>query len=489
MKKVVILAFVVCCGSRSFSKDNVKLHGNFRHQLADTVEVSWSLPTAKYKPIVHKVRLKDGNFAMSLEVPSGYTVLRIINGDQETEIYVEPGADLTMSIDAANFDSTVHYEGRGKELANYSAKCVLEEHNIRSVDLRAQKLGNKPVPEYRAALKELLEKEAEYLRQNGGDLPGSFVDYIKKAQQYEVYYTMHMYPYRQEMYKKKKGDAGEASGDKYEVIFDIPADFNDKYINMGSYQSFLGNYFAMRISAENEKNHITTVSSDWTDSMYARSYRELPPLSAEYVTGNRISNSMQSTPVEEIEQRYKVYKAHFPHSKNLADLEEGIKLKKNIGPGMPIIDFNITTPEGAKMRLSDLKGKVVYIDFWSRSCAPCIAEMPDAKKVKEHFKDKPVAFVYVSLDDDATWRKAIKDFDISGVHTHLGNGRDAALTKLYKAESIPSYYLVDKTGRYARVDRVERPSSVEALIGQIEKLLVQEEAGLKGNSVIRTSEH
>ena len=466
MKKIIILTILIGCSGRSFSKDNVKIHGNISHQLADSIKISWSPPAARYQPIAYKAKLNKGDFAIAFNVPEGYTDLTIINGNEGTEILVQPGADLTLTINAANFDSTVHYEGHGKEIANYMAKCIVEKHSIGDVDLKAQKLSSKEIPEYRTGLKQLLESETGYLQTNGKDLPPDFIEYIKTAQQYEVWYTMHMYPWH-----RSKGGK-ETPKESYAVIDDIPEAFDDKYINMLSYRAFLNNFFGMRISAGNARNNTTLPDNSWSDSVYAMSYRGMPPLSAEYIVGSRIYNSMQHTTLEQIEQQYALYKAHFPHSKNLPDLVEAISQKKMIGPGKPEVDFDITTPEGKHMKLSDLKGKVVYIDFWSRSCVPCIAEMSKAKKVREHFKDRPVAFVYVSEDEnDGIWKKAINDFEIDAINTHLEKGKLSELVKTYKAEAIPCHYLIDKNGKFADVKAVEPAGEPEKLITQIEKLL------------------
>jgi peroxiredoxin len=180
---------------------------------------------------------------------------------------------------------------------------------------------------------------------------------------------------------------------------------------------------------------------------------------------------MQGLPVGLIEKRYEEYRTHFPKSKNLPTLEDAISRMKKIAPGKSAIDFDITTPEGEHMKLSDLKGKVVYIDFWSRSCAPCVAEMPKARKIREHFKDKPVAFVYVSLDDEVTWKEAINKFKVEGINTHLEKGRESELVTQYEAAAIPCYYLIDKSGKYADVNTVARPSETDNLISQIEGLL------------------
>ncbi len=470
--KNLILLLLVAPGICASAKDNFHLKGHIKNQLADSVKISYSLPAIVYKPIVYKAKLDNGDFSLAFSIPEGYTNLRISNGKEETEIYAEPDADLVLTVDAANFDSTLHYEGKGSDIANYLAKCVREKHNTRSVDNHAQLLGFKEPEEYKAALKKLIEDEDKYIDKNAKSLPETFTGYIRKANQYEVWYTMHMYPFRHESIRQKSMSVKDIPAELYDITDSIPAMFDDKLLPMGSYRAYLNNFFSSRLSGENARKKIKMETDEWQDSVFARVYREMPPLTAEFLVGHHIYNSLSHTRMGQVEHEFAAYKAHFPQSKNLAILREAIEQRRLTTPGKPEIDFDITTPDGAKMKLSALKGKVVYIDFWSRGCVPCIGEMKNAQIVRDHFKGKAVAFVYVSIDEDeAIWKGAVKAFTADGINTHLEKGREADVVKKYEAESIPCHYLIDKEGRFANVDHVISPFASDELIAQIEKLL------------------
>lgn len=69
-------------------------------------------------------------------------------------------------------------------------------------------------------------------------------------------------------------------------------------------------------------------------------------------------------------------------------------------------NFNVKTIKGETLKLSELKGKVVVINFWFGTCAPCIAEMPALNRLKEDYKTKDVVFIAFGRDDT----QSIKDF-------------------------------------------------------------------------------
>jgi len=471
MKKYILSLLTISSCLAANAKDVVKIHGQIKNPLSDSVQIMYAFTSIAYKPIILSLRLgKDGSFKSEFEVKDKFTSVTITNGDQQTELMVLPGYDLALKLDGKNFDSSLHYEGKGKEVANYMAKCVLENHTSRAYHTQAQMLCAKDIEEYKTALKDLQKKELAFLAANGKNLPEAIKEYYRLTIMYNTYSTMDMYPRVHEMFKQKSNSIKEVPVENYAIIKDIPEAFNDAYLPISAYTQYLNNFYSLHLSRELAINK----NADWnfSDSEQALSYRHMPPKSAEYHVGQQILYSIKNSPPEKLDRQFTVYKTHFTKSKNIAILEDAIALKTKMGPGKNAIDFDITTPEGKKMRLSDLRGKIVYIDFWSRSCAPCIGEMPDAKKVRDHFVDKPVAFVYVSLDKDVSvWEKAIKDFEVNGINTHLDKDFQSELAKQYGVAGIPSYFLIDKEGKFADVKYVERPGSPEKLIAQIETLL------------------
>ncbi|MBE9661987.1 TlpA family protein disulfide reductase [Mucilaginibacter myungsuensis] len=113
----------------------------------------------------------------------------------------------------------------------------------------------------------------------------------------------------------------------------------------------------------------------------------------------------------------------------------------------PLPDVAFKGVDGKTVRLSELKGKVVFINFWATWCPPCVAEMPSINDLYEKLKtNKTVVFLIV--DADANFKKsqpfmAKKKFTMplyqlaGGVPTDLVNN------------SIPTTTILDKNGRIA----------------------------------------
>ena len=104
---------------------------------------------------------------------------------------------------------------------------------------------------------------------------------------------------------------------------------------------------------------------------------------------------------------------------------------------------------GQQMKLSDLKGKVVLIDFWASWCGPCRAENPNVVKMYRKFKNKGFTVFSVSLDEEPTkWREAIAKDQLEW-NTHVSDlkGWKSSVVATFGIEAIPFTVLVNQEGK------------------------------------------
>ena len=133
-----------------------------------------------------------------------------------------------------------------------------------------------------------------------------------------------------------------------------------------------------------------------------------------------------------------------PYVKHLSD-----RLKGALLPGVEAPEISMKDPEGKVRQLSDLRGKVVLIDFWASWCGPCRRENPNVVKLYKKYHDKGFEIYSVSLDKEkSAWLKAIKDDGLIWPnHVSDLNGWTSSGGKTYGIMSVPSTVLVDKEGK------------------------------------------
>ncbi|MFI5348676.1 MAG: TlpA family protein disulfide reductase [Elusimicrobiota bacterium] len=93
--------------------------------------------------------------------------------------------------------------------------------------------------------------------------------------------------------------------------------------------------------------------------------------------------------------------------------------------------------------LADLKGKVVYLDFWATWCAPCVAGIPHANQLVDALKGEPVVFLSVTDESAETIEKFRKTHEIKA---WVGIDEAGSALKAYHVSSRPAGYLIGKDG-------------------------------------------
>jgi peroxiredoxin len=141
-----------------------------------------------------------------------------------------------------------------------------------------------------------------------------------------------------------------------------------------------------------------------------------------------------------------------PRKIDPAELAASLGIKLKIGDSVP--DFSFKTLDGKALRLSDLRGKYVLLDFWATTCAPCVAEIPDLEATFDAFGKDP-RFVLISLSLDLSEREPRKFVAARGIpwtQSFLDRQLKASVQHDYGFNSIPQVLLVGPDGELIHKD-------------------------------------
>lgn len=155
-------------------------------------------------------------------------------------------------------------------------------------------------------------------------------------------------------------------------------------------------------------------------------------------------------PLKELEETFSYLAPNVQNSPFADDVKEEIAIRRLVQPGQPAPDFNLETPDGSRMSLSDLKGKYVILDFWASWCRPCRASFPEMKNIYAKYKDQGLEILGITNDskkenwlkaleeDQLPWKQVIDEFPI--------RNKPAKVATLYAIPYLPTLILVDPQG-------------------------------------------
>lgn len=169
------------------------------------------------------------------------------------------------------------------------------------------------------------------------------------------------------------------------------------------------------------------------------------------------------------------------------DIDPQVTVKENmdyIRIDQPSIDFELEDLNGNKVKLSDYKGQLVFLNFWATWCPPCREEMPDMEEIHQQYGDKGVAILAVSStqlelrggNDKEKAQQQVKDYiDKEGftfpIPLDTDNKALREYNNIYPITGIPTTFMIDREGiiRYARPGAFQGQEQIKAFIALLDE--------------------
>jgi thiol-disulfide isomerase/thioredoxin len=366
-------------------------------------------------------------------------------------VYLSNASNLEVSMDIKNNDKDIIFKGDGFEASQY-----LINRNKLYIPLYKDltSLYSKTSEDFLSTIEKVIAENKELL-QNTNNISENFIRLENKNINFTAQNWFKNYEMYHRYYTKKSAKNTKIIDEKIIKNFDYSIEdweYSKEYVIL------IINQFNSNFYKQKESKRIEFLNA------------ELQKIESESMQQSFLNNVSRSiNTISDTNKKlldYIVSKSNDQIFKdNLVSRYQKMTTFENGSVAPP---FEYENEQGEKVSLASLLGKYVYIDFWATWCKPCVAEIPDLKKIEEKYKDKNIVFLSISLDDQKNkdkWKKFIKDREMHGIQLIVENAWSSKVVSDYVIEGIPKFVLIDKEGIIVEKS-APRPSS-----GKLEKIL------------------
>ncbi|WP_223649147.1 TlpA family protein disulfide reductase [Hymenobacter psoromatis] len=415
-----------------------------------------------------------GNFRLALPPLPAPTEVRLGYDGEFATLYLTPGDALRLSFDPGRLDQTIAYAGQGAaaNANNYLAQSYLQANQDdearRTPDARAATLS---AAELRRAADTYRQRRRAALAAYAAahPLPAAFRRQQEQALDYEWAATLLSYYAHQPAERRQQGYATLPVG-YYDFVPELRLESQDSALTTNTLQNLLLTYGFTQL---NDPTGNLPTGPAAGRRLYQRATDDLGGGRVRDVAVGQYLLTKVESEHTDIRPLLADFKANNRDSTIARDLRRAVRAHLALATGQPAPDFTLPDASGRFVALSSLRGKVVYLDFWATWCAPCLAEMPASRALRQRFAGRDVVFLYVSLDSQAAdWQRYLVAHPTSpaAVQLHEAGAFEGVAAKAFGVQSIPNYWLIGRDGRIL-ASHPPLPSTGPAIEAALEQAL------------------
>lgn len=418
------------------------------------------------KGITETIKLnadKTFTFKTTIDKPILYTLKA--GRKANFEFYVNPGDITEIAVDFDSLKNGAKFTGKLESVNNYlSEKDKITDKYITNYSEFFSSAKDKFNSKLDSLNRELLEKTKTLSNSSIAELEKIRVGYFIKG-------LKANYPEYNAYYSNKEFNADSAD---YSILEGLDLN-NAQHLIFSDYSELVNKTMMNKLAKENGAKALETMPAvEKLTKLFALIDANITNVEVrDYLKQNAFIEDLsygEFWKLTDLVNRF-MSECQTVGYKNI--IEKLFNQKMLLAPGKPAPLFKYNDINGKEYALENLKGNLVYIDFWATWCGPCRHELPFLEDVEKAYKGKKVTFISMSVDDDMfAWDKMVKEKKMMGLQLHANGAWNSTVAKDYQIKGIPTFVLIDDKGIIIS-PAAPRPSSGADLVNLLDENLAK----------------
>lgn len=444
----------------SVSRTEVQFSGKITNHRNKMVQVILYPDPVSMKEVNYNLFIKgDGTFSTILKV-SEPTIGKFVYGSRLVELFIEPNDKLNVNFDGADFFKTIKFTGKGG-IHNSFLKNLSTQFTNGDKEVQGKMFSERSSSAFKKFIEKVYKEKKSFYNTYVNDFSPDFAQYAKASIDYWYAYKMTSYRWENPLNLNQPSPKTIRDKSFYDFMDDIPV--NNSWALPNQFYAYYLDIYLDDKSTEPENKGLTKLE-----------------LATKYLEGEvkyfykakRLTSSARNGQLAKVIFDVKLFMDACPYQPYREHMKSALRESNTILPGMQAPDFTLTDINGKTVSLSDLKGKVVYLDFWATWCTSCLRQISNTTEMRRKFQGKDVVFVYVSADNTASeWKNYVKKHNITGIHLYAKEALSSKIVNDYGVKQLPAVFIIDKEGKIVRGNTMKQ-SSQYSMTEQLSKLLL-----------------